>query len=76
MTQFGTNCELIRFVPPHMGLPGFLGSSIGPIKAKSAKKKRGLVRENRRFDPLGLSPNSGGLTKKFPRERGVWFPDI
>ena len=35
-----------------------------------------IFRENRRFDPLGLSPNSGGLTKKFPRERGVWFPDI
>jgi len=23
--QFGTTLELIRFVPPHMGLPGFLG---------------------------------------------------
>jgi len=43
ITQFGTNCELIRFVPPHMGLPGFLGSSIGPIKAKSAKKNAGLL---------------------------------
>jgi len=24
-TQFGTTFDLIRFVPPHMGLPGFLG---------------------------------------------------
>jgi len=39
MTQFGTKVDLIRFLPPHMGLPGFLGSSIGPIKAKSTKKK-------------------------------------
>ena len=26
-----------------MGLPGFLGSSVGPIKAKSAKKNAGLL---------------------------------
>ena len=69
-TQFGTTFDLIRFVPPHMGLPGFLGSSIGPIKAKSAKKKRGLVRENRRFDPLGPRSNSGVRTKNFRVGRG------
>jgi len=62
--QFGTTLELIRFVPPHMGLPGFYGRFLGVNKVKFAKKKRGLVRENRRFDPLGLRSNSGGPTKK------------
>jgi len=67
--QFGTTLELIRFVPPHMGLPGFLGSSIAPIKAKSAKKKRGLVRENRRFDPLRLRSKQGSGQKIYSGER-------
>jgi len=47
-----------------MGLPGFYGRFLGVNKVKFAKKKRGLVRENRRFDPLGLRSNSGGPTKK------------
>jgi len=53
-----------------MGLPGFYGRFLEVRKAKSAKKKRGLVRENRRFDPLGLSPNSGGPTKKISGGEG------
>jgi len=53
-TQFGTTFDLIRFVPPHMGLPGFLGSSIGPIKAKSAKKNAGLL--GRIEDSILLGP--------------------
>jgi len=69
MTQFGTTFDLIRFVPPHMGLPGFYGRFTGPVEAKSTKKKRGLVRENRRFDPLGLAQNRGP-DKKFTVGRG------
>jgi len=42
-----------------MGLPGFYGRFLEVRKAKSAKKKRGLIRENRRFDPLGPSQMSG-----------------
>jgi len=53
-----------------MGLPGFYGRFLGVNKVKFAKKKRGLVRENRRFDPLGLSPNSGVRTKNFRWGRG------
>jgi len=37
-TQFGTTFDLIRFVPPHMGLPGFLlgwGSKIRSSRAQS-----------------------------------------
>jgi len=62
-TQFGTTFELIRFVPTHMGLPGFYGRFLGVNKVKFAKKKWGLVRENRRFDPLGLAQKSGVRTK-------------
>jgi len=49
MTQFGTNCELIRFVPPHMGLPGFLGSSFKFAKPNPRKKNGGLLGENRQI---------------------------
>jgi len=47
-----------------MGLPGFYGRFLEVHKAKF-EKKRGLVRENRRFDPLGPSQMSGP-EKKFP----------
>lgn len=48
-----------------MGLPGFYGRFLQVQKAKSAKKKRALVRENRRFDPLGPATKQGP-DKKFP----------
>ena len=38
-----TTFHLIRFVPPHMGLPGFLGSSFKFVKPNRQKKNGRLL---------------------------------
>jgi len=54
ITQFGTTFDLIRFVPSHMGLPGFYGRFLEVRKAKSAKKSGGLL--GRIEDSILLGP--------------------
>ena len=49
---------------PIWACPDFMGGSSKFVKP-NPRKKRALVRENRRFDPLGLAQNSGGPTKNF-----------